>query len=76
MPASEQVTPSLESQILNISHEIPESYRDPAMRMAYLFGHRDARHAAAEVAARHTEQYEYREAGAINGTPLYMRYPK
>jgi hypothetical protein len=66
---------SLESEILNIQYEIPESYRDPAMRMAYVFGHRDARHAAAEIAARPTEKYEYREAGAVNGHILYMRYP-
>jgi hypothetical protein len=30
-----------------------------------------------ELLAALTEmQYEYREAGAINGTPLYMRVPK
>ncbi|NOV25935.1 hypothetical protein E5S69_20750, partial [Cupriavidus necator] len=62
----------LHSAIMNIRCVEPAEYQDAAVRMAYRIGHRDARHAAAELAsstppADHREHARHMVAGAADG---------
>lgn len=41
---------NLHRKIMNLALHLPSEYEDAAVRMAYRVGHRDARHAAAELA--------------------------
>ncbi|AJG18800.1 hypothetical protein [Cupriavidus basilensis] len=57
--AEHEIPSELHGAVMNLSCTVPAEYEDAAVKMGYRVGHRDARHAAAElVASSRAEQAE------------------
>lgn len=65
----------IHNAIMNLRCKEPEEYQDAAVRMAYRVGHRDARHAAAElVATLEAERDALRKDAALYAGIVRIEY--